>query len=71
MDGFIIELVEQVVSAGGSLSYKTMYENTSYENRRMLPNALKQARANGLLTQTVALVDGVIVHTYHVVTPSV
>lgn len=68
MDELIQEVVAQVDNAGGSLLYPTILENTPFEKRQLLPNALKQARKSGLLTQSVELVDGVIVHQYHKVT---
>lgn len=68
MDELIQECVGLVDSAGGSLLYPALLAAIPYEKRGHLPRALKQARADGLLTQTVELVNGKIVHTYHKVT---
>jgi len=66
MNELIQKIVTQVQNAGGSLSYKAILDATDYPQRGQLPNALRQARAEGKLTQTVELVDGKIAHTYHI-----
>jgi hypothetical protein len=67
MDEFINSLVSKVQAAGGTLNYRQMYEETAFQDRSKLPNALKQARAQGLLTQEVSVVDGAVVHVYKTV----
>lgn len=67
MDELINVCVGHVTSAGGSLLYADLLAQIDPNQRAFLPKVLKQARANGVLTQTVALVNGKIVHTYHTV----
>lgn len=65
MDELLSTVIAQVESAGGSLTYAQILEGKEHKERQLLPRVLKQARANNQLTQTVELVDGKIVHTYH------
>lgn len=67
MDELIHECVSLVTANGGSLNYRDLLAAIPPEKRGNLPRSLKQARASGLLTQEVKLVDGVVVHTYKTV----
>lgn len=59
--------VETVRNAGGRLEYKKLYEGVDFEQRRSLPSALKEARAAGVLGQSVAVKDGKVLHEYFLV----
>jgi len=65
LDTLISECLTHVNEAGGSIIYADLLAKIPYEKRQQLPKALKEARARGQLTQTVELVDGKVVHTYH------
>jgi len=57
------KLVTMVTNAGNSMTYPALYAAVAVEERRLLPNALKEAKKAGLLTEEVKLVDGVVIHT--------
>lgn len=65
MDEIVNELVALVANNGGSMSFRAIVAGVPFERRSVIPKALKQARVNGQLTQTVSLVDGVVVHQFH------
>jgi hypothetical protein len=65
MDELIANLVSGVQAANGTRLYRDMFNETPFEQRQMLPRALKQAKADGLLHETVRVVDGEVRHEYH------
>jgi hypothetical protein len=65
LDTLIDTCIGHITDAGGSMIYPDLLAKIPYEQRQQLPKALKQARVSGQLTQTVELVDGKVVHTYH------
>jgi hypothetical protein len=55
-------ILEFVVAAGGITTYPEVYEATPYEKRRLLPNAKKELKAQGLLKENVEMQNGAVVH---------
>lgn len=64
MNELIDACVTLVQNSGGNMVYRDLLAATPNENRKALPKALKEARARGLLSQEVKLVEGEVVHTY-------
>lgn len=55
----VIELVLATIpQVGNQTTYKELYEATPPENRRHLPNALKQLKREGKIVKWAELVDG-------------
>jgi len=59
--------ISLVRAAGGKLAYRELYTQTAPEMRPRLPSALREARGEGVLDQSVEMVDGAVVHSYFLV----
>jgi hypothetical protein len=65
MQAFTQEVVAIVDSNGGSMDYPALYEAVAPEKRQQLRGALKEAKSEGILKQTVGFhpETGALVHT--------
>lgn len=59
MEELANQIESQVVAAGGRLAYKTVYETVAYEQRQLLPKAIKILEAGQRVKREVSVIDGV------------
>lgn len=66
MDELMQAILTQLNENSGSVTYPAILEATPYPKRGILPRALTALKKTNQVHQTVQLVDGKAVHTYHI-----
>lgn len=67
MDALAQECVDKISANGGHMTFVDLKAALSPEKWPGMPRATKIARAEQAINQTVELVDGKVVLTYHIV----